>query len=143
MCLYHLKISLSCELAKASGVETVSAFTENGIGFNEITLYWMITNTNVTQTLYILFICGCQYHPPFRQTRKLPYSFKWFILWGTLLKKSPISETSTWISKYQYIKYILMLLLLISWTVQQIFVKIHVIWIEMFFLYQLMKHFSH
>lgn len=30
---------LSCELAKTSGVETVSTFTENGIGFNEITLY--------------------------------------------------------------------------------------------------------
>ena len=82
-----LKISLSCELAKASGVETVSTFTKNGIGFNEITLYWMITNINVAQILYILFICGCQYHPPFRQTRKLPYSFKWFILWGHTFKK--------------------------------------------------------
>ena len=88
VCLYHLKISLSCELAKASGVETVSTFTKNGIGFNEITLYWMITNINVTQTLYILFVCGCQYHPPFRQTRKLPYSFKWFILWGHTFKKT-------------------------------------------------------
>ena len=101
MCLYHLKISLSCELAKASGVETVSTFTENGIGFNEITLYWMITNINVTRTLYILFICGCQYHPPFRQTRSCLIPLSDLSFECTLLKKS------TWISRYQYIKYIL------------------------------------
>lgn len=142
VCLYHLK-SLSCELAKASGVETVSAFTENGIGFNEITLYWMITNINVTQTLYILFICGCQYHPPFRQTRKLPYSFKWFILWGHTLKKI----THIWninmniqVPVYKIYPHVVTTNILNCTTN---LVKIHVIWIEMFFLYQLMKHFSH
>ena len=102
-----LKISLSCELAKASGVETVSTFTKNGIGFNEITLYWMITNINVAQTLYILLyvVVNTTHHSDKPESCLIPLSDLSFE--GTLLKKWPISETSTWMSRYQYIKYIL------------------------------------
>ena len=72
-------------------------------------------------TFYLYVVVNTTHHSDKPGSCLIPLSDLSFE--GTLLKKSPISETSTWISKYQYIKYILMLLLLISWTVQQILWK--------------------
>lgn len=56
-------------------------------------------------TFYLYVVVNTTHHSDKPESCLIPLSDLSFE--GTLLKKSPISETSTWISKYQYIKYIL------------------------------------
>lgn len=56
-------------------------------------------------TFYLYVIVNTTHHSDKPESCLIPLSDLSFE--GTLLKKSPISETSTWISRYQYIKYIL------------------------------------
>ena len=56
-------------------------------------------------TFYLYVVVNTTHHSDKPESCLIPLSDLSFE--GTHLKKSPISETSTWISRYQYIKYIL------------------------------------